>query len=65
MDPKGAAAHDARLERLLKLRKRLKNMSLSAFTVNDLPALIRVTSLVSEYGDPTDEDMDLLERRLA
>lgn len=67
MDPKGAEEQDTRIDRLLKLRERLKSIPLSAFVVGDLPALSKAMgcyhNAAGQIG-PYDEDFRLLEERI-
>lgn len=65
MDPAGAAAHDRRMDRLLNLRKKLENMSLSEFTAGELKSLYRVMGVGHDLlDDPNNEDMTRLEQKL-
>jgi len=63
MDPAGAAAHDRRIDRLLKLRKKLENMPLSSFIVADFGSLYRVMG-VDIHKDAREEDLARLEQKV-
>lgn len=61
MDPSGAAEHDRRIDRRIKLREKLKDMPLSSFTVGDLKALHRV---MNTFKEAREEDFDRLEKKI-
>lgn len=63
MDPAGAAEQDRRIDRLLKLRKKLENLPLSSFIVGDFEALYRITG-VDIHKDAREEDLVRLERKV-
>ncbi len=63
MDPAGAAEHERRIHRLLTLRKKLEDLSLSNFTVGDFEALYRVMG-VNTHKDAREEDLARLERKV-
>ena len=63
--PTEAEAHDKRVKRILALRKKLENMSLSEFTVDELKPLYKVMGMGHDLLDhPSDEDMNRLEQKL-
>ncbi len=52
------------LERIQAVRKKLKNVPLSAFVVSDLEILLKFTGLDRHYFIPKEKDCDLVERRI-
>ena len=68
MDPAGAEAHDRKIDRTSKLRKKVGSMSLSKFTVNELEAVMRLFGLAYDGAgtlDPDEEHLTLLEKKIA
>ena len=61
--PREAEAHDALIQRILDLRGQVERVSLGEFNAGDLPALLRVLDS-RHHGDPSDEDMERLERKV-
>ena len=59
------SAQDKRLDREVKLRKRLHKIPLKSFRVGDLNALMRLMHLSCEHAHrhPSEVDLSLLERR--
>lgn len=57
-----AAGYADKINHILALRERLKHTSLSEFTPNDLPALLRIMDHRS--SDPTEEELNRIERKL-
>ena len=67
MDPVGAAEHDKRIARELKLRKQLKGVKLSKFTVGELEAVMRLFGLAYNGAgtlEPREEHFKLLEKKV-
>ena len=67
MDPAGAEKHDRKMERTLKLKKRIESMSLGEFTVNELEAVMRLLGLAYNGAGtlkPYEEHLALLENKV-
>lgn len=56
------ARYDRIINRILALRKRLKHTSLSEFTPDDLPTLLRIMD--NRSSDPTEKELDQIEQKL-
>ena len=68
MDPAGAEEHDKRMDRISKLKKELKGISLGKFTVNESEAIMRLFRLAYNGAgtlEPHEEHLALLEKKVA
>jgi hypothetical protein len=67
MDPAGAAAQDEEWNRISRLRKELKGVSLGEFTVEELGAVMKLFSLAYNGAGtlrPHKTDFELLEKKV-
>lgn len=68
LDPVGAEASDDKMARLLRIREQLKDVSLSHFSVQDLPALVAIQGMApAAFGghrDPFPAELDQIEQCL-
>lgn len=60
--PKEATRHNRMINRILALRHKLKHVSLSEFTPDDLPTLFRIMD--NRSSDPTEKELDQIEQKL-
>ena len=61
--PKEAAARDARSQRIHDLKEQLERTPLGEFNAGDLPAILHLLDR-RHHSDPSDEDLERLERKV-